>query len=68
MLRILEISPLTYEASLLECLNIDFLTDISTFLYDESVVDVVEELYVADTTVLEPPVYEEMVEDFTVEM
>jgi hypothetical protein len=37
-------------------LKIDFLTETFTFLYDE-VLDVVEdELYVAVTTVLEPPV------------
>jgi hypothetical protein len=45
----------------------DFLTDTLTFRYDEVEPVDVEELYVADTTVLESPVYDVMLEDFTID-
>jgi hypothetical protein len=37
------------------------------FLYEDCDDDVEDELYVADTTVLERPVYEEIVEDLTID-
>jgi hypothetical protein len=39
-----------------DCLKIDFLTEISTFLYDVLLEDEVDELYVVEVTVLDTPV------------
>jgi hypothetical protein len=46
----------------------DFFTDTSTFLYVLFVVDVNDELYLVDTTLLEPPVYDDMVDVFKIEV